>query len=133
MNATNVLEGKNILIVDDDRINILALTAVLKAKKPNIFVAHNGIECLNQLEKTPQINLILLDLMMPNLDGYQTLKKLNACPKTKNIPVIIVTARVIRGEKEKLINAGACAYIEKPILYDELINSIQQFITLSEN
>lgn len=133
MNDTNVLKGKNILIVDDDRINIMALSAVLKAKDPNIFVAHSGAECLAQLKKNPEMNLILLDLMMPNLDGYQTLERLTNCTETKNIPVIIVTARVIRGEKEKLIKSGASAYIEKPIAYDELMQSILHFINISKN
>ncbi len=119
-----MIEGKNILIVDDDRLNVLALSAFLRSKKPNIFIAYNGLECLEQLENNPNINLILLDLMMPELDGYKTLELIKQKDNIKNIPVIIVTARVIRGEKQKFLLAGANEYIEKPIDFDSLLKSI---------
>jgi two-component system chemotaxis sensor kinase CheA len=119
-----MLTGKNILIVDDDRINVLALSAVLKQEEPNLFFAYNGKECLQYLEKNANINLILLDLMMPELDGYETIKQIKALYSTQNIPIIIITARVIRGDKQKLLEAGADAYIEKPIVFNELLKSI---------
>ncbi len=121
------LEGKSILVVEDDRLNVMAITATLKNYKTNILVASNGNECLKKLHENPAIDLILLDLMMPEKDGYATLEELKNNELTKHIPVIILTARVVRGEKEKLIQAGASDYFEKPILYDKLLCSIKSF------
>lgn len=121
------LEGKSILVVEDDRLNVMAITATLKNYKTNILVAYNGNECLKKLHENPAIDLILLDLMMPEKDGYATLEELKNNELTKHIPVIILTARVVRGEKEKLIQAGASDYFEKPILYDKLLCSIKSF------
>lgn len=121
-----MFEGKNILIVEDDATNALALSAILRSKKPNVFIAYNGLECLDHLNLNPDVNLILLDLMMPEMDGYETLSRIRSNAKTSHIPVIVVTARVAHGEREKCIMCGADAYITKPLEYEELITQIKR-------
>jgi two-component system, chemotaxis family, sensor kinase CheA len=80
-----MLKGKKILLVDDDDRNIIALTAVLKLYKPDIITAHDGVECLEKLERHINIDLVLLDMMMPEMDGYETLKKIRASKTTDKI------------------------------------------------
>lgn len=116
-----MFEGKNILIVEDDATNALALSAVLRAKKPNVIVVNNGLECIEHLVKYPDVNLILLDLMMPEMDGYETLNRIKNNERTKHIPVIVVTARIAWGEREKCLDSGADAYLTKPVVYEELM------------
>ncbi len=121
-----MIQGKNILIVDDDSNNVFAISAVLRQMHPNLFVAVNGLECLKRVKENPPIDLILLDLMMPEFDGYKTLEILQEDEATRHIPVIIVTARIVPKEKEKLLSSGARAYIEKPVVFETLLYSIRQ-------
>jgi two-component system, chemotaxis family, sensor kinase CheA len=118
-----------VLIVDDDDRNIFALSVVLKTYNIiQICVAKNGVECLELLKKTSEINLVLLDMMMPIMDGYETLKKIRSSPQLKHIPVIALTAQAMRGDKEKCIDAGANDYITKPINVTELFSKINLYV-----
>jgi CheY-like chemotaxis protein len=117
-----------ILIVEDNGKNIFALTAVLKAKGFKSMVAENGKEALTLLKETPDINLVLMDIMMPVMDGYETIKEIRKMPAVKNLPVIAVTARALPGDEEKCLEAGANAYLSKPINADALIKLLKEYI-----
>lgn len=114
------------MIVEDDPTNALALSAVLRKHKPILSFAINGNDCIDKLSVDENTELILLDLMMPEMDGYQTLDYIRNNVRTMHIPVIIITARTSRGEKERAIKQGANAYITKPIELDCLMHAITE-------
>jgi len=112
--------ASQVLIVDDDHRNIFALKAVLKARGFDCITAGSGRECLNLLGTENNIGIVLLDMMMPDLDGYETLHIIRS-GANKTIPVIAVTAQAMVGDKEKCLEAGADAYVSKPIQIDQLL------------
>jgi two-component system chemotaxis sensor kinase CheA len=112
---TMELKNKTVLIVDDDDRNIFALTNYLEILDMNVFTAGNGEEAIELLRLESNIEIILLDMMMPVMDGFDTLKVLRTNDKLRKIPVIAVTARAMKGDQEKCLAAGASDYISKPI------------------
>ncbi len=125
-----MLEGKIVLLVDDDERNIFALSAVLKPQKPIIVEAIDGIDCLEKLKTLNKVDIVLLDMMMPNMDGYQTLKEIRKNKKTKHIPVISITAQAMRGDREKCLESGADDYCSKPIDIEILLKKIIRLLNL---
>lgn len=119
--------GKTLLIIDDDARNIFALTAVLKAKGFTCISALSGEEGIHILETNPAINIVLLDMMMPEMDGYEAVSIIRSNSKLANMPVIAVTAQAMVGDKEKTLEAGASAYISKPVDVDELLKVLSQY------
>ncbi len=117
-----------ILIIDDDYRNLYALKTVLKSRKSPCFTALSFNDALEILENNPQIKIILLDMMMPNIDGYEALKILKGNPKFNQIQVIAVTAQAMWGDKEKCLEAGAHNYISKPIDISILMSFISNYI-----
>lgn len=120
--------GKNLLIVDDNEKNIFALKAVLKSRGYNCVQATSAAAGLKILENDTGIDLVLLDMMMPDMDGYEMVSVLKKNNRIKQIPVIAVTAQAMTGDKEKCLNAGVDAYITKPINIDELMEEIISLI-----
>ncbi|MBA4145128.1 MAG: response regulator [Azospira oryzae] len=118
---------KKVLIIDDDSRNIFALQAVLKAKGFNCLTATGAREGIDLLTKQNEVSIVLLDMMMPDMDGYEALKEIRdgAC---KAIPVIAVTAQAMVGDREKCLEAGANDYISKPIDVDQLLSVLQRFV-----
>lgn len=123
-----MLSGKKILIVDDNDLNIFALRATLKPKGPTLFTAKDGKECLDYLRNNPAVDLVLLDMMMPVMDGYQTLAEMRKDAVLKDIPVIALTAQAMIGDREKCRQAGANDYCSKPVNIDTLLNIINSLI-----
>lgn len=119
---------KKVLIIDDDNRNIFALTAVLKAKGYQCLSAIGGEEGLQLLEAQNDIAVVLMDMMMPGMDGYEAIAKMNADPELKNIPVIAVTAQAMLGDRERCLNAGAVGYVSKPINVDNLTDLLVKYI-----
>ena len=117
-----------ILIVDDDARNIFALSAVLKAKKFHCISAPGGKEALALLENGPDIAVVLLDMMMPDIDGYELLKMIRGNKAFAHIPVIAVTAQAMVGDREKCLAAGADAYLSKPVDVDALLELLQHHL-----
>jgi len=113
-----------VLIVDDDERNIFALKAVLSAKKINCITATGGIQALENLKVHDDIAFVLLDMMMPDIDGYELMGIIKKIPALKNLKLVAVTAQAMPGDKEKCIAAGATAYVSKPIDIDKLMNII---------
>lgn len=124
----NVLADKTVLVVDDDVRNIYSLTKALEAFKMNVITAIDGKEALKALEEQPNTDVILLDMMMPNMDGYETVQRIRKNPKLKKLPVIAVTAKAMTGDREKCITAGASDYITKPIDIDQLLSLLRVWL-----
>lgn len=112
---------KKVLIIDDDARNIFALTATLKAKSFECISCLSASEAFEILEKNNDIDIILIDMMMPIMDGYEAIPKLKNNNNYKGVPIIAVTAQAMKGDKEKCIAAGADDYISKPINVDKLM------------
>ena len=125
-----MLTGKKILLVDDDERNIFALTAVLKSKGPTMISAKDGIDCLEKLRDHADVDLVLLDMMMPEMDGYQSLKEIRSDEKLKHLPVISLTAQAMKGDLEKCLAAGANDYCSKPVDVNLLLGKIKTLLSL---
>lgn len=125
-----MIRRKTILLVDDDDKNIFAMSAVLKSKGPKIIIAKDGIECLEKLRSEDKIDLVLLDMMMPVMDGYLTLKEMKNDVRLKNIPVISLTAQAMKGDRQKCLEAGAMDYCSKPVDINILMNKIDSLLNL---
>ncbi|SFQ47821.1 response regulator [Parafilimonas terrae] len=120
---------KKVLIIDDDLRNTFALSAVLKARGYAVAVANNMVEAFAMLEKqVNEIGIILLDMMMPGMDGYDAIPVLKSTEAYKNIPVVAVTAQAMAGDREKCLNAGASDYIPKPVDVDWLVKILNESI-----
>lgn len=115
------MSKKKILIVDDDARNIFALTATLKAKDYDCLSCPGAKEALELLTTDTPVDAVLIDMMMPDMDGYEAMPLIKAIPHRQNIPVIAVTAQAMVGDREKCLAAGADDYISKPIDVDKLI------------
>lgn len=125
-----MLKGKTILLVDDDDRNIFALSAVLKSKGPIIITARDGKDCLEKLKEHKSIDILLLDMMMPEMDGYQTLSEMKKDSSFNDLPVIALTALAMKGDMEKCLAAGVNDYCSKPVNIDELIVKIKTLLKL---
>ena len=117
-----------ILIVDDDNRNIFALSAVLKARKYRWVSATSGEEGLALLKQDKEIGIVLMDMMMPGMDGYQAIAEMNADDELKAVPVIAVTAQAMLGDRERCLEACATGYVSKPINVDTLTALITKYI-----
>ena len=119
---------KEILIIDDDSRNIFALTAVLKAKKYQRTSAVRAVKGLELLEENKNIGAVLMDMMMPEMDGYEAIGKMKSNTALQKIPVIAITAQAMTGDREKCLEAGADGYISKPVNVDELLVLLNKLI-----
>ncbi|MDD4972716.1 MAG: response regulator [Bacteriovorax sp.] len=120
-----VFEGRKILVVDDDIRNIFALTSALEQKGATIIVGRNGHEALEKLDLDPSIDLVLMDIMMPEMDGYEATKKIRKQKRFVSLPIIAVTARAMKDDQEKCLEAGANDYLSKPVDLDKLLSLIR--------
>lgn len=117
-----------ILIIDDDPRNIFALVAVLKAKQFACLTASSAEEGLNILLDQPDIGIVLMDMMMPDMDGYQAIAEIRKNVSINKVPIVAVTAQAMVGDREKCIAAGADAYISKPIDVDILMDVLSNYL-----
>lgn len=118
----------NILIIDDDERNTFALSAILKTKGYSCITAFEARQGIDLLLKNDHIKIVLLDMMMPEIDGYEALEKIRHHDKIKTIPVVAVTAQAMTGDREKCLNAGASDYISKPVDIDELLTILKRHL-----
>lgn len=125
----NNLAGKKVLIVDDDVRNIFALTAALERKGMNVTSSESGQAALEYLKAGPDVDIILMDIMMPDLDGYQTTLSIRNMTKYKKLPIIALTAKAMVGDREKCLQAGASDYLSKPINVEQLASLIQVWLS----
>lgn len=125
---TKALEGKQILLVDDDVRNVYALSSVLEMHGMKILFAENGREALEMLAENEDIDLVLMDIMMPEMDGYEAIKRIRLDDKRKELPVIALTAKAMKEDREKCLEAGASDYIMKPVHSDQLLSLISVWL-----
>ena len=121
-NKEDILSNKNILVVDDDVRNLFALTTVFERFNINVITAESGKEAIQLLNENPKIDMVLMDIMMPEMDGYETTQKIRREHKNSTLPIIAVTAKAMKGDRQKCIEAGASDYITKPLKIDQLLS-----------
>jgi signal transduction histidine kinase/CheY-like chemotaxis protein/CHASE3 domain sensor protein len=125
---TEVLSGKKILITDDDVRNIFSLTKALEKYKVEVVVAMDGKHALQQIKEHPDVDVVLMDMMMPEMDGYESIKQIRKMPMYTRLPIIAITAKSMIGEREKCITAGASDYISKPVDIDQLLSLLRVWL-----
>ncbi|MCP4698552.1 MAG: response regulator, partial [Gammaproteobacteria bacterium] len=127
-NKEAILAGKKVLVADDDMRNIFAISAILEEKDMDVIVATNGELALDLLEEHPDIVLALMDIMMPKMDGYEAMRKIRAQARLRKLPIIALTAKAMKEDRAKCIEAGANDYLAKPIDADKLISLMRVWL-----
>jgi len=117
-----MLVGRKVLIIDDDLRNIFALTSVLEQRELKTLHAENGRAGIELLQKTPDVDIVLMDIMMPEMDGYETMRAIRKIPAFQKLPIIALTAKAMKGDREKCLRAGASDYVTKPVDLDLLFS-----------
>jgi len=120
-----VLSGKKVLIVDDDIRNIFAMTSLLEPFHMNLLSAETGKGAIEMLQSTSDIDVVLMDIMMPDMDGYDTMRAIRKLAKFRSLPIIALTAKAMKGDREKCIEAGASDYIAKPVDTEQLLSLLR--------
>jgi CheY-like chemotaxis protein len=127
-NRAQTFKGKKILLVDDDIRNIFAMTSALEQKGATIFVGRNGQEALDKLNQDPQIDLVLMDIMMPEMDGYEATRRIRKQKRFANLPIIAVTAKAMKDDHKKCLDAGTNDYVSKPVDLEKLLSLIRVWV-----
>ena len=127
-NVSDVLKDKVVLIADDDVRNIFSLTKALEQHKMKILPAIDGTEALAALKANPKVDIVLMDMMMPEMDGYETTRQIRNMPEYRNLPILAVTAKAMVGDRERCIVAGASDYISKPVDVDQLVSLLRVWL-----
>jgi hypothetical protein len=122
------LVGKTVLLVDDDARNIFALSSALERRGMNVLTATTGSEAIGLVESTPQLAIVLMDIMMPEMDGYQTMQVIRANPAFRRLPIIALTAKAMKGDREKCLEAGASDYLAKPVDTEQLLSALRMWL-----
>jgi CheY-like chemotaxis protein len=119
------LVGQKVLLVDDDARNIFALSSVLERRGMEVLTATTGSEAIETLGSTPGVAIVLMDIMMPEMDGYQTMEVIRAKPQFRRLPIIALTAKAMKGDREKCLEAGASDYLAKPVNTEQLLSALR--------
>lgn len=122
------LSDKKVLLVDDDVRNLFALTTALERCGMNVLSAESGKEAIHILEKTKDIDVVLMDIMMPEMDGYETMKNIRSDESKKDLTIIAVTAKAMKGDRQKCIESGASDYITKPVNVAQLLSLMRVWV-----
>ena len=125
---SSAIEGTRILVVDDDFRNIFALSALLERGHADVTVAESGAEALATLEANPNIDIVLMDIMMPVMDGYETIREIRKIEEFKALPIIAVTGKVMGGERKRCLDAGANDYVPKPVDAADLLAALRPWL-----
>jgi CheY-like chemotaxis protein len=125
--SEDLLAGKKVLLVDDDIRNIFAMTSVLERHRMQVVAAENGREAL-ELAQTENPDVILMDIMLPEMDGYETTRAIRQIPNFRSVPIIALTAKAMRGDRERCLEAGASDYIAKPVDTDQLLALLRTWL-----
>ena len=123
-----VLGEKTVLVADDDIRNVFALSSILEEKGMTVIVARDGVEALEKVKKHKEIDIVLMDIMMPNMDGYEAIKKIRKDVRNKKLPIIALTAKAMKGDRNKCIDAGANDYLAKPVDTDKLVAMLRVWL-----
>ena len=126
--SQGVLAGKTVLLVDDDIRNIFAMTSVLERENMVVLAAETGKEAIEKLQDTEGIDIVLMDIMMPDMDGYDTMRAIRRIGKFNGLPIIAVTAKAMKGDREKTLSAGAWDYLAKPVDTDQMLSVLRTWL-----
>jgi CheY-like chemotaxis protein len=122
------LVGKTVLLVDDDARNIFALSSVLERRGMHVLTATTGHEAIELVESRPEIAIVLMDIMMPQMDGYQTMAAIREKPAYRRLPIVALTAKAMKGDREKCLEAGASDYLAKPVNTEQLLSALRMWL-----
>jgi len=122
------LVGRAVLLVDDDARNIFALSSALERRGMKVLTATTGREAIDLIDATPDISLVLMDIMMPEMDGYQTIQVIRSKPTLRRLPIIALTAKAMKGDREKCLEAGASDYLAKPVNTEQLLSALRMWL-----
>jgi CheY-like chemotaxis protein len=122
------LVGKSVLLVDDDARNIFALSSALERRGMKVLTATTGREAISILEETPSVSIVLMDIMMPEMDGYETIGVIRRQPSFRRLPIIALTAKAMKGDREKCLEAGASDYLAKPVNTEQLLSALRMWL-----
>ena len=125
----NIFQSRKVLLVDDDMRNVFALSKILREKGMNVNKAENGVSCLQELEKDPDVDIILMDIMMPIMDGYEAMRQIRNHERFRKLPIIALTAKAMKEDKQKCIDAGANDYITKPVDVERLLSLMRVWLS----
>jgi CheY-like chemotaxis protein len=122
------LVNRTVLLVDDDARNIFALSSVLERRGMRVLTATTGNEAIQLAEATPGLALVLMDIMMPEMDGYRTIEQIRRNPAFRRLPIIALTAKAMKGDREKCLEAGASDYLAKPVNTEQLLSALRMWL-----
>jgi CheY-like chemotaxis protein len=122
------LRGRKVLVVDDDVRNIFALNSVLERRGMEVISANNGMDAIQLVESTSDLALVLMDVMMPEMDGYETMRRIRSNTKFRLLPIIALTAKAMKGDREKCLEAGASDYVAKPVDTSQLLSLVRMWL-----
>jgi hypothetical protein len=122
------LIGRTVLLVDDDARNIFALSSLLERRGMHVLTATTGREAIALVQSSPEIALVLMDIMMPEMDGYETMDVIRRNPAHRRLPIIALTAKAMKGDREKCLEAGASDYLAKPVNTDQLLSALRMWL-----
>ena len=120
--SNEALRGRKVLVVDDDARNIFALTSLLENQEMDVISTTTGRRAIEIIENTPDVSIVLMDIMMPDIDGYETMREIRKNPNRNKLPILALTAKAMKGDREKCLDAGASDYIAKPVNTDQLLS-----------
>jgi len=126
--SDDALVGRKVLVVDDDVRNIFALSSVLERRGMTVLTAGTGREAIATLESTPDIAIVLMDIMMPEMDGYETMQVIRQNTSFRRLPIIALTAKAMKGDREKCLEAGASEYLAKPVNTEQLLSALRMWL-----
>jgi len=126
--SDEALAQRKALVVDDDVRNIFALSTVLERHGMEVIAASTGAEAIERIGRTPDLALVLMDIMMPEMDGYETIRRIRAMPEHRQLPIIALTAKAMKGDREKCLEAGASDYIAKPVNTEQLLSLLRMWL-----
>jgi CheY-like chemotaxis protein len=122
------LMDRTVLVVDDDVRNIFALSSVLERRGMKVLTATTGADAINTMQTTSDLAIVLMDIMMPGMDGYQTMQAIRRDPRFQRLPIIALTAKAMKGDREKCLEAGASDYLAKPVNTEQLLSALRMWL-----
>jgi CheY-like chemotaxis protein len=126
--SNEVLKHRKVLVVDDDARNIFALTTILENQDMDVITATNGRQAIDVLIETPDIGVVVMDIMMPEMDGYETMRQIRQHAEFRTLPILALTAKAMKGDREKCLDAGASDYIAKPVNTEQLLSLLRVWL-----
>ncbi len=126
--SDDALAGRKVLVVDDDVRNIFAVSSVLERRGMTVLSAGTGREAIETIESTPDLAIVLMDIMMPEMDGYETMQVIRQNPALRRLPIIALTAKAMKGDRERCLEAGASEYLAKPVNTEQLLSALRMWL-----